>query len=228
MHNRTKILLVEDDNDLGDSLKQFIEFEGFEVHLYRDGKSALEALFRNSFDIGILDVMLPDISGFEIAKKVITKFPNLPFLFLTARQQKLDRLTGLKLGADDYITKPFEADELILRIKNILKRTKPRQGKQMFLGGYCFDYEGLSLYFKENRTTLTEKEADLLKYFADNPNQLIKREHLLKTLWGEDDYFLGRSMDVFISRLRKLLSEDDSINIQTVRGVGFVFRLSSN
>lgn len=223
----TKILLVEDEPDLGDSLKQFIEFDDFEVLLCRNGKSALEAIAKTPFDLYILDVMLPDISGFDIVKQLDSKQLQTPFIFLTAKQQKLDKLTGLRLGADDYITKPFEADELILRIKNILKRTKGTIAKNQFIGEYCFDYKNLKLCIWDRVSILTEKEADLLKYLTENPNQLIKRNQLLKALWGEDDYFMGRSMDVFISRLRKLLKNDISISIDTVRGVGFVFRMKS-
>lgn len=149
----------------------------------------------------------------------------MPFIFLTAKQQKLDKLTGLKMGADDYITKPFEADELILRIKNILKRTQNEAINQQYIGKYLFDYDNLSLQFNDKKQQLTKKEADLLNYLAKNPNQLIKREQILTTLWGEDDYFLGRSMDVFVSRLRKFLQNDFTLSIDSVRGVGFVFRI---
>lgn len=225
MNSLTKILLVEDDPDLGDSLKQFIEFEDFEVELCRDGKSALNIMTKIPFDLYILDVMLPDISGFDIVRQLDSKLLQTPFIFLTAKQQKLDKLTGLRLGADDYITKPFEADELILRIKNILKRTKGIITKYRFIGKYRFDYANLKLNLDDRESTLTEKEADLLKYLSENPNCLIKRNQLLKALWGEDDYFMGRSMDVFISRLRKLLKDDEHISIDTVRGVGFVLRV---
>ncbi len=136
MNKHIKILLVEDDIDLGDSLKQFIEFEDFEVVLCRTGKFALEVLGKEQFDLYIFDVMLPDISGFDIAKQIVNKESQVPFLFLTAKQQKIDKLTGLRLGADDYITKPFEPEELILRIKNILKRTKKALFKQIFIGKY--------------------------------------------------------------------------------------------
>ncbi len=227
INNMKKILLVEDDTDLGDSLKQFIEFDEFEVCLCHDGNTGIQKFKEKTFNLCILDIMLPDINGFDVAKIINDLNPEVPFIFLSAKQQKIDRLTGLKLGASDYITKPFEADELLLKIKNIVKFTSNKSSGKHKIGTYIFDFDNLKLTHHNNSETLTEKEAMLLKYFAEHPEKIIKRERLLKTLWGNNDYFLGRSMDVFISRLRKYLNKDESISIKSIRGVGYIFSIDS-
>ncbi len=203
----TKILIVEDDLDLGNLLKQYLELNKFQVHRVFNGIEAREELKKNTFDILILDVMMPQEDGFTMAEKLQKSHPGLPFLFVTARKMKEDILTGLKLGADDYITKPFDVDELILRIQNILKRNaKP---------------ENLTLKTEKSERTLTEKEAQLLEYLLEHKERIIKREEVLNHLWEEADFFSGRSLDVFISRLRKYLAEDSSVQIESIRGVGF-------
>ena len=221
-----RVLIVEDDLDLGNLLKQYLELNNFQVHRVFDGIEAREELKSNEYNIAILDVMMPREDGFELAQKLQIQHPNLPFLFVTARKMKEDVLTGLKLGADDYITKPFDADELILRIKNILKRKQnsvPAKIDAYQIGIFNFEPENFALISNNSTKTLTEKEVQLLSYFIQHKNQLIKRSDVLSHLWEEADFFSGRSLDVFVSRLRKYLSEDPSIQIESVRGVGFRF-----
>lgn len=221
-----RVLIVEDDLDLGNLLKQYLELNNFQVHRVFDGIEAREDLKSNEYDIAILDVMMPREDGFELAQKLQIQHPNLPFLFVTARKLKEDVLTGLKLGADDYITKPFDADELILRIKNILKRKQnavPPKIETYQIGIFTFEPENFALISIHSTKTLTEKEVQLLSYFIQHKNQLIKRSDVLSHLWEEADFFSGRSLDVFVSRLRKYLSDDPSIQIESVRGVGFRF-----
>lgn len=221
-----KVLIVEDDLDLGNLLKQYLELNSFSVNRVFDGIEARDELKQNEYDILILDVMMPREDGFELAQKLQVQYPNLPFLFVTARKMKEDVLTGLKLGADDYITKPFDADELILRIKNILKRKQnsaPQKIDTFKIGIFTFEPENFSLVSPNSTKILTEKEVQLLSYFVQHKNQLIKRNDVLSHLWEEADFFSGRSLDVFVSRLRKYFSEDPSIQIESVRGVGFRF-----
>lgn len=223
---KTKILLAEDDTDLGNVLAQYLELQGYEVVLARDGEEAWNLFNASSVSLCILDVMMPFKDGFELAKLISAKSPDTPFIILTAKGLKEDRIKGLKLGADDYICKPFEVDELVLRIQNILKRTGLQEVEKYEFGQFSFVNDELLLKGPDKELVLTVKEAKLLRYFLDHPNKLIKREDILIELWGENDYFLGRSMDVFISRLRKFLQNEKSISIETIRGVGFIFRKS--
>ena len=218
------ILLVEDDMDLGNLLSQYLDLQGFSTILAADGFEGLARFTEQEFDICVLDIMMPGMDGFTLAKKIRKINPDIPFLFLTAKSQKEDRIKGLKLGADDYICKPFEVDELILRIKNILKRIGRIQPETYSLGQSEFSFSDLQLTSGGEKHSLTLKEAELLRYFLNNTNMVLKREEILSELWGENDYFLGRSMDVFVSRLRKYLAQDKKIRIETVRGVGFIFR----
>lgn len=221
-----KVLIVEDDLDLGNLLKQYLELNSFSVNRVFDGIEAREELKQNEYDILILDVMMPREDGFELAQKLQIHYPSLPFLFVTARKMKEDVLAGLKLGADDYITKPFDADELILRIKNILKRKQnsvPPKIESYQIGIFTFEPQNFALISLNSTKKLTEKEVQLLSYFVQHKNQLIKRNDVLSHLWEEADFFSGRSLDVFVSRLRKYFSEDPSIQIESVRGVGFRF-----
>ncbi len=229
---KTSILLAEDDFDFGSILKQYLEIHGFEVTWAHDGKEALE-LFRkheNSFHICVFDVMMPKMDGFNLAEKVIEMNPEIPFVFLTAKKMKEDKIKGLKLGADDYIVKPFEADILVLRLQNILKRAK-RAGvlekvtSNYRIGAYVFDPINHQLNLNGDVQRITEKEAQLIQYLFSNKNELIKRDDLLINVWGNDDFFSGRSMDVFISRLRKYFKEDPGISIDSTRGVGLTFKV---
>ncbi|QAA81995.1 response regulator transcription factor [Aequorivita sp. H23M31] len=221
-----RVLIVEDDLDLGNLLKQYLEVKNFSVHRVFDGVEAREELQINPYDILVLDIMMPREDGFELAEKIKKLYPNLPFLFVTARKMKEDILKGLKLGADDYITKPFDADELVLRIQNILKRNNLPETSEIetfHIGNFVFKPKNLTLATQHSSKTLTLKEAQLLHYLVLNQDQLIKREEVLNLLWKEADFFSGRSLDVFISRLRKYLSEDPSIGIESIRGIGFRF-----
>lgn len=227
---KTKVLIVEDDADLGHLLKQYLQLNDFEATRVYDGEQARAELKVASYDILILDVMMPKEDGFELAAKLNVFYPDIPFLFVTARKMKHDVLFGLKLGAEDYIIKPFDADELIQRLHNILKRTRKRTVQQATvfqIGLYSFNPSNLLLAAAGTEKILTQQESRLLEYFCTHPNQLIRRNDILDHLWKEADFFNGRSMDVFISRLRKYLSQDQNIQIESIRGVGFRFINSS-
>lgn len=220
---QTKILLVEDDSDFGMILKQYLELEDFEVNWFQNPEEVLDILDSDfPYHIGILDIMMPKMDGFSLAKLILKQKPDFPLLFLTAKNQKIDRLTGLKIGADDYLAKPCDPEELILRIRNILKRTLPQNADvQMKIGDYILDSEKLLLIHKTGNIRLTIREKDLLIYLLKHNNQMIKRDDILNNLWETNDYFTGRSLDVFISRLRKYFVNDSSIKILSVRGIGF-------
>lgn len=218
------ILLIEDDVDLGKLLTQYLEMNNIDVIHAMDGKTALELFSRIKFDLSVIDVMLPDTNGFEIAKTFKHQKPDLPFLFLTAKNKKEDIISGLKLGADDYITKPFEPEELVLRINVILRRNQQEGNVSLEIGKSLLKLNEFKLCTPLKEYKLTQKESELLAFIIKNKNRLIKRELMLKTIWGENDYFLGRSMDVFISRLRKFFKDDQVVNIETFRGIGYIFR----
>jgi len=228
---KTSILLVEDEIDLGNVVKQYLEIMDFEVDWELNGKLALEhfILHKNKYDILLIDVSMPEMDGFELANHILKINKQTPFLFLTARNEKKDRLYGLKIGADDYISKPFDVDELVLRIKNIIKRNgKPEAESRSLItsGDVRFLKDSLKLFIRDQKEiTLTPRESELLEYLFKNENRILKREDILNQLWGEDDYFLGRSLDVFISRLRKYLSKSNCVSINNVYGVGFVFNV---
>ncbi|WP_397446122.1 response regulator transcription factor [Polaribacter sp. R77954] len=227
------ILLVEDDADFGSILKQYLEMSGFSVEWVKDGEEALQLFQKGNFNICVLDVMMPKLDGFSTAKQIIEINPEVPFIFLTARKMKEDKLKGLKLGADDYVVKPFEADELVLRLNNILKRsqkystisTQISKEEIINIGNYKFNTKRLELLFNETSQRLTEKEGELILFLYQHKNQLLKREEILNSVWKNDDFFSGRSMDVFISRLRKYFKEDSSISIQSIRGIGLEFKV---
>ncbi len=223
-----KILLAEDDFDFGTILKQYLEISGFDVVWAKNGQEAFDVFKESQFDICVLDIMMPILDGFALAEKIIAINPEIPFLFLTAKSLKEDKIKGLKLGADDYILKPCEADELVLRIHNILKRANSvsiKSNEIIAIGNYQFDIQNLQLILDSKTQRLTDKEAQLIQYLFENKNGLIKRESVLKKIWQSDDYFSGRSLDVFISRIRKYFNEDDTISIETIRGIGFEFRV---
>ena len=220
----SKILYVEDDPTLGFVTTDNLIEEGFDVVLEKDGKSALKRFKKDQFDICILDVMLPELDGFELAEQIRMLNSQVPIIFLTAKSLKEDKLIGLKIGADDYITKPFSIEELILKIQVFLKRKyihNEEENSTFRIGHFEMDYKNLVLKFKDTEQILTQKEADLLKELVKSKNQILKREQILEKLWGKNDYFLGRSMDVFISRLRKHLRSDENLKIENVHGVGF-------
>ncbi|KXK37105.1 MAG: response regulator transcription factor [Saprospiraceae bacterium] len=223
MNEKSRILYVEDDETLSFVTKDNLELHGYEVVHCLDGEQAVAAFFEGQFDLCILDVMLPKMDGFSVAEKIRSTDPNVPILFLTAKSMKEDRIHGLKLGADDYITKPFSIEELILKIEVFLRRKYVSVSINDIykIGAYSFDYRNLTLSINNEPRNLTQKEADLLKMLLDHKNNVVKRSLILEKLWGEDDYFLGRSMDVFISRLRKYLAGDPGIKLDNIHGVGF-------
>lgn len=227
---KIKILLAEDDSDFGMILKQYLELEDFEVSWYQNPEDILHILESDfNFHIGILDIMMPNLDGFSLAKMILKVKPDFPLLFLTAKNQKIDRLTGLKIGADDYISKPCDPEELILRIKNILKRTLSSETiTQYKIGSYILDTEKLLLSHPKEKIRLTIREKDLLLYLLKFNQKTIKRDDILDNLWETNDYFTGRSLDVFISRLRKYFQHDDKIKIQSLRGIGFEIDFPEN
>jgi DNA-binding response OmpR family regulator len=225
------ILLAEDDFDYGSILKQYLEMSGFKVTWAKDGEEALDIFSNTEADICVLDVMMPKVDGFTLAGKIIAREPGIPFIFLTAKGMKEDRIKGLKLGADDYVVKPFEADELILRIQNIIKRSQGLKHnttteENIVIGSYTFLPGNYILQHPVVTHRLTEKESQLVYYLYANRNKVIKREDILMAVWGSDDFFSGRSMDVFISRIRKYFGEDTSIALTAIRGIGLEFSVS--
>ena len=225
--DKAHLLYVEDDESLSFVTKDNLELKDYRVTHIKDGQLAKETFGVGKYDLCILDVMLPGIDGYTLASYIRSKDKNIPIIFLTAKSLKDDRLKGLRLGADDYLTKPFSIEELILKVEVFLRRSRVQQEvqkDQYEVGHFNFDYSNLLLQGYGNERTLTQKEADLLKMFAEKSNQVIKRSDILETLWGEDDYFMGRSLDVFISRLRKYLKPDEDIKIENIHGVGFKLR----
>jgi DNA-binding response OmpR family regulator len=228
-----KVLLAEDDFDFASVLKQYLELYDYEVIWTKDGEEALTVFKKETFDICVFDVMMPKIDGFTLAEKIITINPEIPFVFLTARKLKEDKIKGLQLGADDYIVKPFEADELVLRLNNILKRSQQKvytinSNEEIAIGKYIFNPERLELKLDSHVQRLTEKEVALILFLFKNKNQLIKRNEILQTIWGNDDFFSGRSMDVFISRVRKYFSNDSRISIESIRNIGLEFKIKND
>jgi DNA-binding response OmpR family regulator len=199
-----KVLVAEDDRDFGNILTQYITISGFDVTLGRDGKEAWELFNQGKFDICVLDVMMPEMDGFTLAEKIKESHPEVPVIFLTAKSLKEDIVRGLKIGADDYITKPFDPEVLILRINNILKRAYSSSNDEFKISQTVLKYNTLELISGNTKEKLTLKEAQLLKYFIINKNKILAREDILTEIWGEDDYFLGRSMDVFYQPVKKV------------------------
>ena len=222
------ILLVEDDPNLSMVLQDYLEMLNYSVILARNGEEGLMAYMENNFDLCILDVMMPKKDGFTLAGDIRRMNEGIPIIFLTAKSLKEDRIKGFQTGCDDYITKPFSTEELSLRIQAILRRAgnakariSAEESKIFQLGSYCFEPSNMNLKREDDKRSLTRKETALLKILCENENQLVAREFILKEIWGDDDYFLGRSMDVFIAKLRKYLSDDTSLSITNVHGAGF-------
>jgi len=229
LNQKIKILLAEDDLNLGMLLVDYLETEGFDVKLCRDGELALKAFDAHTFDLCLLDVMMPKLDGFAVAKSIRLKDKKIPLIFITAKSLKADKLKGYGLGADDYITKPFDEEELVWKIKAVIRRvpkTKTDTKAELILiGKYSFDFSNQSLSIGGKTKRITEKESDILNYLCAHKNTVIKREELLKNLWGENDYFFGRSLDVFITKIRKYLKEDPTLSIENVFAVGFIFNV---
>lgn len=227
--SKAHILYVEDDETLGFVTRDNLEQNGFSVSHFTDGRSVLDRLNTLRFDLVILDVMLPNIDGFTIAKEIRSVDLQVPILFLTAKSLKEDRLQGFGLGADDYIVKPYSIEELLFRINVFLKRSHfhpVEMPKRICIGQFTLDYANLLLRHPENDKLLTQKEADLLKYLILHADKVSKRSDILQDIWGEDDYFLGRSLDVFISRLRKYLALDPGVSLENIHGVGFKLKVN--
>jgi DNA-binding response OmpR family regulator len=225
--NVPHILLVEDDMNLGFVIQDTLKTEGFRVHLCKDGKEGLLQYNKESYDLCLLDIMMPKKDGLSLAEDIRKINEDVPIVFLTAKDNAEDKIKGLRLGADDYITKPFSSEELILRIKAILKRRpefkeNKREQSKYLIGKYTFDFLNYELVCEDgDKKKLTKKEAELLKVLAEHRDQVIEREIIGNMIWGDDSYFVGRSMDVFITKLRKYLSQDENISINNVHGVGF-------
>lgn len=219
-----KILLAEDDVNLGFVIRDNLQQQGFMVDLCKDGAIALKSFTESAYDVCILDVMMPKMDGFTLASKIRAENTQIPVLFLTAKTLKEDKLQGFMLGGDDYITKPFSIEELILRINVFVKRSQAtvKQLKTIVeIGKYKFDHSNLLLTSDGEEKKLTQMEADILSFLCSNKSEVVKRSDILTAIWGEDDYFSGRSLDVFISRLRKYLKDDGSVMISNHHGVGF-------
>ena len=226
-----KVFYVEDDATLSFVVKDCLQIAGHDVHHFSKGDEALLAFNKFNYDICILDVMLPNLDGFSLVKAIRDKDVNIPVIFISARVQIQDKLEGLQLGGDDYIFKPFSIEELLLKVNIFLRRNagsgmqRPVEESLFRVGHFEFDYNNMLLKSDAETIRLTGREADLLVYFIKHQNKLIKRKDILIALWGKDDYFLGRSLDVFISRLRKFISGDSSISIENIPRVGFKFRV---
>ncbi|AVR46253.1 DNA-binding response regulator [Christiangramia fulva] len=227
-----KILLVEDDDALGYLLSEYLKIKNFSVEWAKNGKSALEILRKNQdFNLAILDVMLPDIDGFDLAGRLQKDFPNLPFLFLTARSLKIDVLKGFSLGAVDYLKKPIDEEELVARIEAILSRMGTDQGtenqpKETYkIGEYTFDSQNQELKHEKESISLTGRESEILEFLIIHKNQLSSHKELLTKIWGKDDYFNRKSLNVFISHLRKYLQKDPHLSIENVHKRGFILKV---
>lgn len=220
------LLLVEDDPNLGILLQEYLIDKGFPTDLATDGQKGWESFVGKEYDLCIFDVMMPKKDGFSLAKEVRMSGRDVPIIFLTAKSMKEDTMQGFRVGADDYVTKPFDREELLLRIEAILRRYRKQpenteEGKIYTVGKYSFDFEHQILSFGENTSKLTSKESALLRLFCQNLNQPISRSYALKTIWGDDSYFNARSMDVYITKLRKHFREDASVQIMNLHGEGF-------
>ncbi len=227
-----KILLVEDDHNFGDVLKSYLEMHDYDITLASNGQEGLKTFKNESFDLCILDAMMPKMDGFSLAREIRNRDQNVPIIFLTAKNMKEDIVKGFKLGADDYVSKPFNSEELLVRIQAVLKRSRVEISNQedqneYEFGNFHFDFPVRLLTYKPNgeeqhdKIKLSPKESELLKLFCKNKNKVLSRSQALKEIWGEDSYFTARSMDVFITKLRKHLKIDDTIEIVNIHGNGF-------
>jgi DNA-binding response OmpR family regulator len=227
---KAKILLVEDDPTLGYAVKEYLKNNGFDVTHCPDGETGWQQFTKNQFDLCLLDVILPKKDGMALANQIRKQNQDIPILMLTSKSMDDDKIAGFKVGADDYITKPFNMQELVLRLEVFIKRTKKKEDNaptKFKIGNLDFDYTNLVLQNAEVQHQLTQREADLIRYLCLNSNRVLKREEILLHVWGRDDYFLGRSMDVFITKVRKYLKDQDGAELQTIHGIGFKFILDN-
>jgi len=222
------ILLVEDDENLGFVTKDNLEMRGYQVNWAKNGQEGYEQFLADKYDLCMVDVMMPQKDGFELARDIRKVNEEVPLFFLTAKSLPEDKIRGLKIGADDYITKPFNMDELVLRIENTLKRTRFRENLQtrdvFTIGQFTFNARNYELTIDNETHKLTKKEAELLRLLCLHEGEVLEREVALRVVWGNDDYFLGRSMDVFITKLRKYLKADPNVSIENMHGIGFTLR----
>ncbi|MES2893554.1 MAG: response regulator transcription factor [Bacteroidota bacterium] len=226
MNQKPRILYAEDDETLAFLTVDNLLQHQYSVDHFANGALCLQAFQNSVYDLCILDVMLPGLDGFALAQEIRKVNQNIPILFLSAKVMKEDRIKGLRLGADDYLVKPFSIEELVLKIEVFINRSQKRptaQKAQYHGGNFEFYPEQFMLRQGAEKTVLTQREAELLKYFLDHKNEVLKRDQILTALWGKDDYFLGRSLDVFVSRLRKLFAKDATIKIENLHGIGFKF-----
>jgi len=224
--SRSRILLVEDDLNLGEVIRDLLEIKGYDVVLGRDGEAALQVFLKELFDLCLIDVMLPKMDGFALARAIRKVNRRIPLIFLTAKAMKEDRVEGFKIGGDDYITKPFHTEELLLRIEAVLRRVRDASGggphdPVFSIGGFRFDPETKTLELQGKKRVLTQKEADLLQLFARHRGEILERDTAMKAIWGAEGYFIARSMDVYISKLRRFLADDPRVEIQNIHGRGF-------
>jgi DNA-binding response OmpR family regulator len=230
MTQKPHIFLVEDDLSFGAVLKSYLEINDFTVDWVDDGQYAVARFKKNNFEICILDVMLPNVDGFTIANEIRKINGEVPILFLTAKNLREDVLKGYKTGADDYITKPFDTEVLIFKLRAIIKRQTagPQKETNFYqIGSYLFNYKLRTIEHEESKQKLSPKEAELLKMLCDNQNELLPRETALRKIWGDDGYFTARSMDVYLTKLRKLFTEDPSVEIRNIHGRGFMLEIKN-
>lgn len=228
-NDKHKIILVEDSTDLGYLLSEYLRMKNFKVSWFSDGESALKNLKTTKYDLAIMDITMPDMDGFTLAEQLKEQFPELPFLFLTARSLKVDVLKGFYLGAVDYLKKPIDEEELVIRIENLLARIKVQSnamvGTTVFkIGNYTFNVVNQELAYEDEQFHLTTKESELLHYLVLRKNKLCSHKDILIKLWGANDYFNKKSLNVFITRLRKYLEKDETISIDNIHGQGFILR----
>lgn len=224
MEEKTRILLCEDDENLGMLLREYLQAKGFSADLYPDGDAGYRAFVKGNYDLCVLDVMMPEKDGFQVAQEIRNVNANVPIIFLSARAMKEDIFSGFKIGADDYITKPFSMEELVFRIEAILRRVKGKREKDVTsykIGNFTFDTQKQTLVIGDKTTKLTTKESELLSLLCSHSNEILERNYALKTIWIDDNYFNARSMDVYITKLRKHLREDPQIEIINIHGKGY-------
>ncbi len=230
MEKVTRVLLAEDDKNLGNILKTYLEAKNYPTVLCPDGKVAYEAFKREEFDFCVLDIMMPEMDGFTLAKKIRKIDKEIPILFLSAKAMQEDRIQGFEVGADDYLTKPFSMEELLLRIKAILRRSSNIENdsskSEFKFGKYTFEYNRQTLSTVDGEQKLTSKEAELLKLLCENMNNVLDRTVALNKIWFDDSYFNARSMDVYVTKLRKYLKGDPNVELINVHGVGFKLVIS--
>lgn len=229
MEDKKKILLVEDDEAVGYLLSEYLQMKGFSVSWAKHGKDAIVKLDQSKFDLAVLDVMMPEMDGFTLAEKINEDYPDLPFIFLTAKSLKVDVLKGFYLGAVDYLKKPIDEEELVIRIENLLSRlenpiNKKQEVDAFIIGKYRFNSLNQELIFDDQKINLTVKESELLKYLVEKMNLLCPHKDILIKIWGKNDYFNKKSLNVFITRLRKFLERDPNIKIENVHSKGYILR----